>query len=100
AFVAFTLDLAKRSAPVSALAPASATQASASGSRTTALLERLATDAPPPGGDDATEKPPASRVLKVAMALAVLGWVVHVAATVMRGIAAGRVPWANMYEFS
>jgi cytochrome c-type biogenesis protein CcsB len=34
------------------------------------------------------------------MALTAVAWVLHVAADVMRGLAAGRVPWANMFEFS
>jgi cytochrome c-type biogenesis protein CcsB len=34
------------------------------------------------------------------MALTVLAWILHVGGTVMRGIAAHRVPWANMFEFS
>jgi cytochrome c-type biogenesis protein CcsB len=29
-----------------------------------------------------------------------IGWVLHLGADVLRGIAADRVPWANMYEFS
>jgi cytochrome c-type biogenesis protein CcsB len=33
------------------------------------------------------------------MALLWLGWGVHLAATVIRGLAASRVPWANMFEF-
>ncbi|MGO7983664.1 hypothetical protein ACC691_38115, partial [Rhizobium johnstonii] len=36
--------------------------------------------------------------LRVGFALTVIAWVLHLAADVMRGIAAGRVPWANMYE--
>ena len=36
----------------------------------------------------------------MAVALTVLGFVVHLAADVTRGIAANRVPWANMYEFA
>jgi cytochrome c-type biogenesis protein CcsB len=40
-----------------------------------------------------------TRWLRSAMALAWLGWLIHLAATVMRGIAAQRVPWANMFEF-
>jgi cytochrome c-type biogenesis protein CcsB len=93
AFIAFTLDLARRAAP----APAAATvgAASAVGGRTTALLERLATDAPVPESGRVTSRP-----LKVAMSLTVVAWVLHVAADVMRGLAAGRVPWANMFEFS
>lgn len=40
------------------------------------------------------------RGVKIAFSLTVLGFLLHAAATVMRGIGAGRVPWANMYEFS
>jgi cytochrome c-type biogenesis protein CcsB len=35
-----------------------------------------------------------------ALALTAAGWLVHVASVVTRGIAADRVPWGNMYEFS
>ena len=35
-----------------------------------------------------------------AIALTSLGWAVHLAEVVTRGLAAGRVPWGNMYEFS
>jgi len=30
----------------------------------------------------------------------VIAWALHLAADVTRGLAAGRVPWANMYEFA
>ncbi|MCC9195602.1 c-type cytochrome biogenesis protein CcsB [Arthrobacter sp. zg-Y820] len=36
---------------------------------------------------------------RVAVALTVLGAVIHTAAVVARGLAAHRVPWGNMYEF-
>jgi len=36
---------------------------------------------------------------RVAVALTVLGTLIHVAAVVSRGLAAHRVPWGNMYEF-
>jgi cytochrome c-type biogenesis protein CcsB len=36
----------------------------------------------------------------VAVALTAVGWAVHVASVVTRGVAAHRVPWGNMYEFS
>jgi cytochrome c-type biogenesis protein CcsB len=55
----------------------------------------LATRASAEGSQAAT-----SRVLRIAMALTVVGWVVHTAAAVLRGLAANRVPWANMFEFS
>ena len=34
-----------------------------------------------------------------ALALTLLGWVLHLACIVTRGLAAHRVPWGNMYEF-
>lgn len=45
----------------------------------------------------ASERRPAARV---AVVLMVLAFVIHAAAVVMRSIAASRVPWSNMYEFS
>ncbi|TCP53122.1 cytochrome c-type biogenesis protein CcsB [Tamaricihabitans halophyticus] len=39
------------------------------------------------------------RVGRMAVALTVLGILVHLASLVLRGFAAGRVPWGNMYEF-
>ncbi|MCU1592595.1 MAG: cytochrome c-type biosis protein CcsB [Frankiales bacterium] len=36
----------------------------------------------------------------VALGLTALGWLAHVTSVVTRGVAAGRVPWGNMYEFS
>ena len=37
---------------------------------------------------------------RVAVAFTVLGWGLHAASAVARGVAADRVPWGNMYEFS
>jgi cytochrome c-type biogenesis protein CcsB len=36
---------------------------------------------------------------RVGVALSILGLLIHAAGVVTRGIAAGRVPWGNMYEF-
>ena len=41
-----------------------------------------------------------AKLARVAMSLTWLGFVLQLAADVMRGIAASRVPWANMYEFA
>jgi cytochrome c-type biogenesis protein CcsB len=49
-------------------------------------------------GDDAAVK--GSKLPRIAMALTILAFVVQLAATLMRGFAASRVPWANMYEFA
>ncbi|MEP6480087.1 MAG: c-type cytochrome biogenesis protein CcsB [Rhodoglobus sp.] len=91
AFIMFTIDLARRSAPapVALKAPPVAV-----GKGGTALLDRLTTDAPA----DAAPKGP--RFLRVAMGLTVIAWLLHVSAAVLRGLAAGRVPWANMFEFT
>jgi cytochrome c-type biogenesis protein CcsB len=96
AFIAFTLDLARRAAPAPAVASSGfqGQLGAVQGGRTTALLERLTTDAPAAPGRYT------SRPLRVAMALTTLGWLLHVTADVLRGIAAHRVPWANMFEFS
>ncbi|WP_026534228.1 c-type cytochrome biogenesis protein CcsB [Arthrobacter sp. H14] len=36
---------------------------------------------------------------RIGVAVTILAFVVHLAAVLSRGIAAGRVPWGNMYEF-
>jgi cytochrome c-type biogenesis protein CcsB len=36
---------------------------------------------------------------RMAVALTVLGGLLHLSALVLRGLAAGRVPWGNMYEY-
>jgi cytochrome c-type biogenesis protein CcsB len=41
-----------------------------------------------------------SRLARVAVVVTLIGWAVHLATIVTRGIAARRVPWGNMYEFS
>jgi cytochrome c-type biogenesis protein CcsB len=44
---------------------------------------------------------PAGRIAgRAAMGLAVTGAAAHLASVVSRGMASGRVPWANMYEYS
>jgi cytochrome c-type biogenesis protein CcsB len=96
AFIAFTLDLAKRTAAVPAVAAAAAAArvrvlTRAAGS--TATLERL-DEAP------VVAVRRGSRFERVAYSLTILGWLLHVAGTVLRGVAAERVPWANMFEFS
>lgn len=55
-----------------------------------------------PAATTPTRAAPTGRrnVAKVGFALTVLAWVLHVAGAVLRGIAAERVPWANMYEFA
>jgi cytochrome c-type biogenesis protein CcsB len=42
----------------------------------------------------------ATKIERIAIVLMILGAVLHAVGVVLRGIAASRVPWANMYEFS
>lgn len=94
AFIIFTFDLAKRSearpAPAVAAVDAEASAQQAGGVATAVRATTTTTDAPPSG---------ATRYQRAAFALAILGWVLHFGATVLRGVAAERVPWANMFEF-
>ena len=47
---------------------------------------------------DAAEK--AAAASRIGLLLTWFGFVLHLAGVVTRGLAAGRVPWGNMYEFS
>jgi cytochrome c-type biogenesis protein CcsB len=98
AFIAFAMDLARRSAETPrvqvtmAVGDPSAVTAATGGTTT---VTRQATGVPK------TPSPfPRTREMRVAIALTTLGGIVHFGATIARGIAAGRLPWANMYEFS
>jgi cytochrome c-type biogenesis protein CcsB len=89
AFVVFLLDLSSRAAMAqAAVAPAAASGRAYQG--TTLVAEKAS--APPPLT--------ASRYQRVAVALTILAWVIHVAAVGLRAFAAGRVPWANLFEFT
>jgi len=110
AFIAFTLDLAWRGAraTMSTTVPSAvarrtrSTEAEAEaeavgGSRGgTATLTRQSSRA----DDEVRRGGETSKSLRVGMVLTVLGFGFHLAADILRGIAAGRVPWANMWEFS
>lgn len=54
------------------------------------------------GSDVGLENSPKSLVAleRVGLALAILGTFILAASVIMRGIAAARVPWANLYEYS
>jgi cytochrome c-type biogenesis protein CcsB len=95
AFIAFTFDLARRATPEALSVPASVSAAATLEARRgggTAVIERTTAAV-----DGAMTS---SKWMRIAMALTVIAWVLHVSGTVLRGFAAGRVPWANMFEFS
>ena len=103
AFIFYAVDLARRSSAVGVVEvprPVAAdrvTGAQAAGSTTTLVRD-------PAVGDDTTDAGAArygrSPSLRIGVALTVIAWVLHLSADVLRGVAAGRVPWANMYEFA
>jgi cytochrome c-type biogenesis protein CcsB len=99
AFVAFALDLARRSSEAQAMADEAAARTAGSAVASEARGGTATLVAAPPS----VAAPPRSNrrtAARVALAVLTLGWVLHLGADVLRGIAAARVPWANMYEFS
>jgi len=78
-------------------AAAAATRLAAS-RRTRAMAGGPSTVEEPPVADPAAPRP--SRAGQVGLVLAAVGAVVHTGSVVTRGLAADRVPWGNMYEFS
>ena len=109
AFIAFAIDLARRSSAVGAIEMAALDEAdaayssdtAASAQGTTLTLKRPALSRISARMDfDAALPYGRSSSLRVAVALTVLAWALHLAAAIMRGFAADRVPWANMYEFA
>ncbi|HYI34574.1 MAG TPA: c-type cytochrome biogenesis protein CcsB [Glaciibacter sp.] len=101
AFIAFAIDLARRSAhaATSADAPGSslaAGEAAASGAGGATTITRTVAAV----GRDAGASYGRSSSLRIGVSLTVLAWLLHLVATVLRGVAADRVPWANMYEFA
>jgi cytochrome c-type biogenesis protein CcsB len=82
AFLAFTWDLAKRSSVTPARVAVGA-----------------GVPSPPDPVEPSAASAPGTVFLKIGQVLLVLGFLFHLGATILRGVAAGRVPWANMFEF-
>ncbi|RGE21466.1 c-type cytochrome biogenesis protein CcsB [Leucobacter sp. wl10] len=103
AFLAFAYDLSQRAS----LAPAKQRALATAKQREPALVGAGGATVPPPV-EDAHEPtlgvPPAQRSrrlwARLGIAFTGLGFILHLAGTITRGIAAERVPWANMYEFA
>lgn len=93
-FVCFSIDLASRQSAVTAASAEEEAEALTASSVTTAVKARPV----PPVATPVRDR---SRTLRrIGVVLLTFGWLLHLGATVLRGIDAGRVPWANMYEFS
>lgn len=93
AFVAYIVDLSRRSSEAVAAQPVARAASVASATSGTTVLA----PPPPPTASDVAAP---GKALRIAFALTVLGFALHVGAIVLRGIAAGRAPWANMFEFA
>lgn len=128
AFIAFALDLARRGARATAeeaavvpSAVARRTDAHPAGVERPAVLTSEASGGGGDGGpdrgatttltrlssrissrveDEVTNGGPVSFSMRAAFVITIVGFAFHLVATVLRGIAADRVPWANMWEFS
>ncbi|WNB85932.1 c-type cytochrome biogenesis protein CcsB [Cellulomonas sp. ATA003] len=104
ALVAYTLDLARlvdrlpaaRAAAATAVAAGARTSATGA---TTAVVDRGPT-APGAFAGSADPGRRRSKARGIARSTTVLGLLLHLVAVVTRGLAAGRAPWANMYEFT
>ena len=99
AFAVFSIDLARRGAKSTARVPSVvARRGIAAHQGTTVVIgEDRAETSPEP----VTEPSGAARaVIRWAFVLTVAGFFFHLLGTALRGIAAARVPWANMWEFS
>ena len=96
AVTAYTIDLAQRSAaPVAVPVRRLAT---VGGRGPASSSEELAGDVP--GADTALQRPPRRLWARIGTSLTVLAFLFQLGGTLGRGIAAERVPWANMYEFA
>ncbi|WP_298866505.1 c-type cytochrome biogenesis protein CcsB [uncultured Microbacterium sp.] len=92
AFIAYAFDLARRSSTVKAE------------ERMLVMSDGTVAPAPVDGApalDDKGEPVKQRFVMaRIGTSLMVLGWLFHLTADITRGLAAGRVPWANLYEFA
>ncbi|AEG43356.1 c-type cytochrome biogenesis protein CcsB [Isoptericola variabilis] len=92
ALVAFAVDLGRRTERRAGRRAEARSLAAVGGG------EAPAATPVPPSGTDAGE--PRRRALGIAMSTTWLGTAMLLVAIVLRGLAAGRTPWANMYEFT
>ncbi|MGO1315934.1 MAG: c-type cytochrome biogenesis protein CcsB [Cellulomonadaceae bacterium] len=91
AMVCFALDMARRSDELATRrAGVSAQEADGAGARPAVAL----------ANDPGTDAGRRTKALGIAMSTSWAGLAIHLAAIVCRGLAAGRTPWANMYEFT
>jgi len=99
AFIAYAFDLAKRS-QVAADAKAVVPERELVGATVGASASSAGRTAGSGVAGTTAQAPQRFVMARIGTALTTLGFLFHLAGTVLRGVAAGRVPWSNMYEFS
>lgn len=92
AFIAFAFDLARRSQLSADAKVAAEKELVGAGVRGSSV--------PVAPGESAATTAPRFVMGRIGTSLTVLGFIFHLGATLTRGFAAGRVPWANLYEFA
>jgi len=95
-FIVYAFDLARRSS--SNLMVEKHVLVAADGSEV--VEERLVDASASGAGAGADAGKPRFVFARIGTSLAVLGWALHLVATVTRGFATGHVPWSNLYEFA
>jgi cytochrome c-type biogenesis protein CcsB len=116
AFIAFALDLARRSSTVKKAVEAGDEQVSAEVRAPDAVAAvgaggRSARGSVRSGSGDSAGDPLVSVAgldaegrrsipLRLGVSFTVIAWIIQLAGVILRGVAGNRVPWANMYEFS
>lgn len=113
AFAAYTIDLARRSAlaveakdaatrerELVGVGAAAAGASASSSSRETIGAVRAQEAAAQAALEASPTQRPRMMWARIGTSLTVLAFLFHLAGDVTRGIAAGRVPWSNMYEFA
>ena len=109
AFIAYAVDLARRGelaaeaqdAAQARVLVGAVAEASGSSSRGDARAQMKAEQAAADAAVDAAPRDRQRHVwARIGTSLTVLAFGFHLGGTVTRGIAAGRVPWSNMYEFA
>jgi len=107
AFIAYSVDLARRSAESldakdAALVRDRELVATGGGAPAHTELDRLRADQQRAEASltGARAKRPRLMFARIGTSLTWLGFLFHVGGDVTRGVAAGRVPWSNMYEFA
>lgn len=96
AFIAFAVDLSRRGQLMTEAQSVRERELVGAGVRGGEAVA----DSPRPGETPDSPAPQRFVMARIGTSLTALGFVFHLGAAVTRGIAAGRVPWANLYEFA